>query len=213
MVRRLIQIVQDLCDDCAFNGIPDVPAFTEHIVAIDGGRPRRIQLCTRCDKAWKPFLTIYEQQGQDVVDPAKPAKRTSKSKPKAVKAAQPKELEAAPATKEPAPKKPTEAKKRLLVKCPLPHSSIGGVPKEVAYTDRGTHADMVHDHAKMWDIVWEDPYKILKHACDAHAECIKTGLSFTTERGLAQHRSACQLPRIDQGQEGGPQKSDEQPDT
>lgn len=202
MARRLL--VQDLCDDCDFDEISDVAAVTEHTLTVDGDRPRRVQLCPKCAIYWGRLITIYKEKGQDIEPPPAeaPDKKAPKGrKPKAVKAAKPKQLEKPP-DENSAPPKP-----RQVIWCPLEHPTEGGAGKAISYADRNSHADQVHDHARLWEIPWGDPENILHFPCDAHAECMKIGLSFATSRGLAQHRGACPLPRIDQ--EGDPQKADE----
>lgn len=223
MVRKLI--VEDYCDGCDHLDLPAPFAAVEHTLTVDGGPLRRVQLCPRCAIVWEPLILVYKERGQDVETAPKetPAKRAAKKpRAKAVKAAKSKELEPpaplaqeqtvaeadeqAPAGK---PKKP-----RQYLMCPLTHKSGDG-PRRVVYGDRNSHADVLHDHARIWEIRWQDPDGILPrddegnplHACDAHAECMETGLAFTSAVGLKQHENGCPLPRIDQ--EGDPQKADE----
>lgn len=193
MARRLVTL--DICDDCTHNKIPNVPAVGQHVLSIDGQPLRRVQLCMRCEVIWEPFIAVYEQQGQDVEPPPSetpPKKAAKKRRPRAVPADKPKELEKAPA--EPAPDK-----RHLLVWCPEPHPTKNGHGTPVSYETRNTHAENVHNGAKVWEIKWGDPEGILKARCESHAECMKTGLSFTSKQGLAQHQRSCQLPRVDQG--------------
>lgn len=184
-------VTQAICDGCLHFDIPNVPAVVEYRLSINDGPRRKVQLCQRCDVVWEPLIEVVAKWGQDDPAPTEEPKRSTKKKPKAVKAAEPKELEAVPT---PAPEKP----KQYLM-CPLPHPSEGGGPKRVTYNDRQSHAEMLHHGAKIWDIAWEDPDHIITAHCDGHAECMKTGLGFTTKVGVAQHKRGCPLPRIDGG--------------
>jgi hypothetical protein len=69
--------------------------------------------------------------------------------------------------------------------------------RRIAYSNRNSHAELVHRQARIWEIRWEDPDGILAVPCEAHAECMKTGLSFCSKAGLLQHTRSCPLPRID----------------
>ena len=218
MVRKLLTL--DLCDDCDLNGIPEVPAVTQHIIAADGGPPRRVLLCPRCELLWAPFLAVYEQRGQAIDLPAPgPAvkKAPARRKPRAAKAAKPKELEAAPkapaeeAAEEasgqlpldsPSPQVP-DAKKQYL-RCPEYHKSTDG-PKDVTYSSRNTHAGTLHG-LHVWEIAWEDPTNILVAHCTEHELCRKNKLGFTSETGLKQHIVSMQADH--KTPEGDPQKSD-----
>lgn len=197
MVRRLI--TQDLCDDCDYNGIPEMEAVHEHILAIDGDKPRRVLLCRRCELEWATIITIYREMGQDAspavpkAAPKKPVRR--KQDAKVIEAAAPKELESASA--EERPEQPAVKAPKPKILCSEDHKGRG--PKEVVYEARNTHAVACHRGARIWDIVWGDPHKILTVHCTAHAECEQVGLGFTTSYGLEQHIRVCPLPRVDQG--------------
>lgn len=169
-------IAQALCDLCDHLGLHNIPAHTPHVIKLDSGPLKEHDHCDRCEKAIAWFLDYLRDHGQEVEPP-----QPKQPKTKTVHAPQPKELE----------------KPRQYVLCPLPHAAEHGQSKRVAYTDRGTHADIVHDGAKLWEITWEDPDNILTHPCDVHAECMKTHLAFSSARGLAQHRYSSPLPRID----------------
>lgn len=199
--------VLSLCDPCDDHKLPGMRAATSHTLSIDGGPMVELDFCVRDEASFQEVIRLYKEYGRPV--PVAPVPQSTQPKKKAKAVKKPKELEQAPAEKPPAEK--PAAKEKQYVRCPLPHSSTGGAPKVVAYTDRGTHADMVHDHAKMWDIAWEDPDGVLDYPCDVHTECMKTGLSFATSRGRAQHRYSCPLPHADQEQEGDSQKPDEPP--
>lgn len=73
--------------------------------------------------------------------------------------------------------------------CPLPHRSASGGPLSVRYGNRGTHAKMCHDDAKVWDIDWEDPDGVLTEYCTM-GDCTTAnpnGLGFKSPRSLEQH--------------------------
>lgn len=180
MVRKLI--VHDLCDDCDFHELPAVPAVVEKVVTIDGGPPRRVLLCPRCAVTWQTFIDVYKERGQEV-EPAS-FSGPSRKKPKAVKAAKPKELDQAPAEQEPAEEPDARLKDTRRVRCPLPHPSTQGGPLDVTYSSRGTHAKMLHQR-HVWEIKWEDPQNILTAFCTEHDFCHNVG--FTSKQGLKQH--------------------------
>ena len=195
---RWIQV----CDPCNQLDIPNAEAVTTHLVSIDGGPLKEVDVCARDEEIFQQFLRDFVEGAREVPRPeTEPAPAVKKRKPKAVKTVEPKQLEKPP-DENSAPPKP-----RQVIWCPLEHPTEGGAGKAISYADRNSHADQVHDHARLWEIPWGDPENILHFPCDAHAECMKIGLSFATSRGLAQHRGACPLPRIDQ--EGDPQKADE----
>lgn len=173
MVTRVV--VETLCDDCLHHGITDVPASGTHTVAIDGGPPRKVSLCARCEHVWQPLIAVYTEQGQDIKEEPKPKPQETK---KPVKKEAPKQLEAVKAPE----KKGAPEKKRIV--CPLDHLSTGG-PMEVVYEDRNTHADMVHHGKRIWEIRWGDPHGHFQVYCYEHDFC--SGLGFTSKRGLTQH--------------------------
>jgi hypothetical protein len=198
------------CDPCELDGDEDVQAVAAHTISIDGGPVREFDLCPRDERLFQAIMRIYKEGARDVLPPPEPEPAPVK-KARTKKAAKPKELPAAPvATADELPvfeeEQPSE-RSRLRVWCPLPHRSEGGKGKSIGYADRNSHADMSHDHAKIWDIAWEDPEGIFpkdeitglpRHACRAHKECMEVNLAFTTAIGLVHHIRGCSLPRVDE---------------
>lgn len=179
-----IQVITT-CDPCDLHDIRGVTAVASHVLAIDGGPLKQIDVCARDEALFQEFLRIYTVSGREMETAAASAP-ARKRKAKAVETSQQKELEEAPVSQpdtKPAAKKP--AKEKLFVLCPLPHPSTGGGPMRVEYSNRGTHAPMVHDGAHVWDIEWQDPDGILKAFCTEHAAC--NGIGFTSKAGLSQH--------------------------
>ncbi|MCQ4082817.1 hypothetical protein NGB36_19965 [Streptomyces sp. RB6PN25] len=186
----MAQTISLVCDWCDMLGMPNVPAVRTRIIALDGPQ-RRIDVCGRCDVSLESFAELYTR-GQDL--PTEPA--TTSKRPVARNRAGQLAANGQPA--QPAQPVPPEeedgaARKELFVVCPLPHGQAGD-PKRVRYEHRGNHADMVH-HAKIWDILWEDPDEILTEPCEAHKECLANGLKFTTVRGRNAHVNTAPLDK------------------
>lgn len=185
--------VISLCDPCDQQNFSGMEAVATHVLVMDGGPPREVDMCAR-DEAF--FLRVYNS-GRDIpIEPPKAAP-VKEPKAKAVKAVKPKELEVS-ADKE-APKA------KLRIRCPLDHPSEGGGKRDISYTDRASHVGQCHPELKPWEIEWEDPDKILVAFCTTHDFCKRYG--FTTQRGVSQHINALRK-NPPTGQEGDPQKSD-----
>jgi hypothetical protein len=212
----------EVCDPCNQHDLPNTEAVAQHTIAVDGRPPVEVDVCGRDEVFFQEFVRLFVDCGREIPAPAQ-EEAPPRKRAKAVKTAKPKELGAPPpqaAEQLPIEDKAEEGKsdkpvRRIL--CPLPHPTEGGGPKLVNYSDRNSHADMIHDGLRAWDIAWEDPEGILpresngepRYQCRAHAQCIKLGLAFTTPQSLPQHYRGCPLPRIDQEPEGAPKKSDE----
>lgn len=177
------------CDPCDLHEIRGVTAVATHVLAIDGGPPKALDVCSRDEVLFQEFLRLYRESGREV-ETAQTAKPVKKRKPKAVNAPQRKELEEAPASQpdgqEPAAQEEPAKEKQFLL-CPLPHVSVQGAPLTVNYRSRSTHASMVHN-LHVWEIKWEDPDHILKAFCVEHPFCNNIG--FTSTQGLKQHSVA-----------------------
>lgn len=178
-MARSVEIT-DTCDRCDLIGLAGVPAIARHVIAIDGP-PKKFDLCPQHEHALRPYIVLYKERGAGEED-----------EPRRQKAL------AAPQKAEDKKKsgKDKPAKEKLYVVCPLPHSSLGGKPKRVAYQGRSTHLDVVHEGKKLWDIEWEDPDGILTAPCRVHKECMETGLAFTSEKGVGVHVAACSLEKV-----------------
>lgn len=188
----MAQTISLVCDWCDLLGMPNVPAVRTRIIALDGPQ-RRIDVCGRCDVSLESFVELYSR-GQDL--PIEPAKQLRKP----VARTRDRQLIGAadqPSLPEESAQSVPEQKehKELFVICPLPHGQTGE-PKRVRYEHRGNHADMVH-HVKIWDVVWEDPDRILTEPCEAHKGCLANGVKFTTVRGRNAHVNSAPLERVD----------------
>lgn len=173
--------VTTTCDPCDLHDLRGVTAVATHVLAIDGGPLKKIDVCARDEVLFQDFLHLYTVSGRE--EPTTPPAPAKKRQAKAVEAPQQKELGTAPASQPDAKKKPVKEKVHVL--CPLPHPSTGGTPMRVDYSNRSTHAQMVHNGAHVWEIKWEDPDGILKAFCTEHAAC--NGIGFTKKAGLSQH--------------------------
>lgn len=182
----------DTCDPCDHLGLPDRQADgPTHTLSLDGGPLKEFQFCARCEIAFAPLLAVLREHGQEV-EPKVEAPPGAVEKPKAVsrpKKKKPKELEA--------PSKQKAEEPEVFIICPLDHPSAGGGPLKMKYANRNGHTGQVHPELQQWDIVWGDPDNALVARCTSHAECMKTGLAFTTTHGLGIHKRNCPLPRID----------------
>lgn len=197
-MARDVKWVQ-VCDPCNRLDIPNAEAVTTHLVSVDGGPLKEVDVCARDEEIFQQFLRDFIDGAREVPGPeTEPAPAVKKRKPKALKAAEPKQLEKPPA------EDPPEKKKQFLV-CPLPHSSTKGGPLTVDYNNRGTHAQMVHG-VHVWEVPWQDPDGILKVTCTEHDFC--NGLGFTAKQGLSQHIVALRKKKP-ATEEGASQKADE----
>lgn len=205
MARRML--VLDECDECEYIGIPEVPASASVVLAINGGPARRILLCARCEHDFAPLAELYRERGVDVEEVVE---RRQLGEKWHAKKPEPKELEQAPAqTASPiervesahAKKKPKdkekEHKEQVRIICPEPHQTESGGPKSIGYVYRTSHVDQCHKGMRIWDITWVYPKGLEVFPCTSHAECIKTGLSYTTPKGVSHHVKAAPLSRID----------------
>jgi hypothetical protein len=196
VARTLIET----CDPCEeFLGLEGMPAERSITIAIDGGPPKRWEVCGPHLHMLKPVLEMYERCGVDESLKRKrtPSKRDVPEPEETgtfpIPTQAPKQLEMAQTAepeKQPARDKPSKYKKDVWVVCPLPHPQSKHGPKRVRYSTRATHAEKVHNGLRMWDIEWEDPDSVIVAKCETHAECLKTGLGFTSEVGLTQHIKA-----------------------
>lgn len=203
------------CDDCEDAHLYDVVAEQHYVIAINDGPYKRFDFCSPSERAvMGRILQLYRKGGEELEKtqetphgaelPAIPeGARATEDTPPAPAA---KKRRTGKATKaltapaqEPLPSDQPAAKPRQYVWCPEPHPSKKGAGTRVPYGDRNSHADMCHDHARLWDIEWGDPDGIIKVHCTAHAECVKRNIGFTTEVGLGAHIRATTLPRIDGG--------------
>lgn len=200
MARDMKLIVT--CDPCDEDGFANVPAAATHVLAINGGPEVELDMCARDSLFVERLGRLCKERGRE-----RPQQRAlaSVKKPKAVKAEPPKEIAPAPET-EAAPeketgrgRKKTEAKGEIhvYVVCPLEHKSEKGGKRRVSYKDRSSHVDQCHGGMKLWDVEWEYPKGLELFHCEVHAECMKTGLAFTSAKGRVHHNHSCKLPRID----------------
>lgn len=170
-------VFQDSCDSCIYLGEEGVVAEHKHTISIDGGPPKKLDFCGRCEKReLSHLLAVYTECGQEV----------ERTKP------EPKKGQAAPALKPPA----DEPKPKQFIICPLDHPSSGGGSKRVNYGSRGSHAKVVHS-LDISGISWEDPDGIFTVYCEAHKECLTNRLGFTSAMGLTTHVNTAPLERID----------------
>lgn len=185
MVQKLIE--QNICDLCDHLEMSNIPGVVTHFIKLDDGPLKRYDHCEHSERMLGWVLNYLREHGQEVPPPLPAPAKPQKAKA-AAGAPKTKELEKKPATAEEPPAK---------VWCPLPHEQEHGAGKFVTYKGRGQHAKSVHNRLEVWDIEWMDPHKILKVPCTAHEKCMKTGLAFESEHGLATHIIKCPLPRID----------------
>ncbi|MFE6739749.1 hypothetical protein [Streptomyces tubercidicus] len=184
--------ITDTCDECDWIGLEGVIAVVRHVIAIDGP-PKKFDLCPQHDHAFQPYIHLYKERGASEEDQprrqkalASPQKAESKEKPSSKKSG----------NKEPGKEK--SAREKLYVVCTEKHPMSDGGHKRVSYTGRGSHADIVHDGKKLWDIKWEDPDGVLTAPCRVHKECMETGLAFSSQKGLGAHMAACPLEQVTQ---------------
>jgi hypothetical protein len=142
----------------------------------------------------KPLSDLYER-GRDLPPPPTNHKKKAEVTP----APKPEPLpEPEPASEvAEAPKKKTGTA-ALTIVCPREHSAHGGGPMRVSYTGRTSHADKVHNGAKVWEINWGDPDDILRVSCTHHQECIDGKLKFPSEWAVRTHvQKMTDMKRID----------------
>lgn len=193
--------IKKTCDPCDHDGYRNIDAVDTVRLAINDGPSKDIDVCARDKEGFRRLLTIYDEYGQPV-ETRKPAPvrelPAAKEEPKkAIEAPKPKKDTKA-GKKRAARNTKAESGTELTVICPLPHPSKNGQPQRVVYSTRGTHTKQCHPGVNYWDVKWGDPDGILKYPCTAHKECVASGLSFTTNTGLVQHkRSSLQLTLID----------------
>jgi hypothetical protein len=188
-MARVLRMTR-FCDWCKLLDIGVVEADHERMLAVDGP-PKRFELCSPHDRALKEVAVLYQKFGIDPEE--KPRRNVSAKKAIAAQAAQP----------EPEPDRGeltalaerSDAKPKIF--CPKSHPKEGGRGKFVSYVDRGSHADLVHDGMKIWEIEWEDPHGVMTAACTSHKECEAVGLRFISARGLGQHKRTCPLELVD----------------
>ncbi|MGW1991400.1 hypothetical protein [Embleya sp. NPDC001921] len=206
----MAQTIASICDWCDMYGILDVPAVTSHTLALDGPA-RRVDLCARCETALSDVVALYDRgqnlpdtRRREVVDAAIDqiddsgtvvAQAGATESVRHPSAPEPQVTDARSASDEHS--LPGSSTGKPEVVCPLPHRSARGKPMAIAYAHRTSHADMVHDGAKVWDIRWGDPAGILTHRCTTHEPCMAQDVAFTTAKGLTAHINSCRLPRID----------------
>ncbi|GCD96928.1 hypothetical protein [Embleya hyalina] len=201
----MAQTIASVCDWCDMHGILDVPAITSHSLSLDGPA-RRVDLCARCEIALSDVAALYDR-GQKLpeahsgvagftggvtegsaTDAGSFPSVSDRDAPGAgstdVRSAGEGRALGGSSTGKPE------------VVCPLPHRSTRGGPMAIAYAHRTSHADMVHEGAKVWDIRWSDPAGILTHRCVVHEPCVARDVAFTTAKGLTAHINSCRLPRI-----------------
>lgn len=196
MATKVIDV--STCDDCEADDLHEVPAPHHHVISINGGPFKRLDLCAPSDRTvMGRLLRLYEEHGAELMPepkeepaPKKPVAAPRKSK----KSKKPKELEQAPPVKEEEPRE----KQRII--CMEPHRSNGGLPLEIEYKNRTSHIERCHPEKKIWEIEWHDPDEILKFPCTVHEECRTfPPLAFTTPQGLSSHKHGSPLHRTDGG--------------
>lgn len=110
MARALRQI--ETCDDCTRHGITDVPADYTHVIAIDDGPLKAIDLCARSEVEFQCIADLYararEIQQLPTPRPAKEPAHLSRED-------EPKQLAPAPA-QEPAPDTVTTSRPKKRAK-------------------------------------------------------------------------------------------------
>lgn len=181
--------VRDTCDRCDRDlGLEGVPAVARHVIAIDGP-PKKIDLCLQHEHAFQPYIHLYKERGASEEDQPRRHKALAAS-PKVESKEQPDSKKSGTKGK--------SAKQKLYVVCTEKHPASGGGHKRVSYAGRGSHADIVHDGKKLWDIEWEDPDGVLTAPCRVHKECAETNLAFASEKGLGAHVAACPLEQVTQ---------------
>jgi hypothetical protein len=205
VARRLLTI--ETCDWCKKLGLEDVEAERSVHLGIDGP-PKRFEFCQLHLLQLEPLLELCQDEKFGVDESLKPKRRGQQKQQQELEPSpwinarepeQPTQLEVVPAEsekQEEPTEKPSKYQKDVWVVCPLPHPTQKGGPKRVRYSIRATHAEKAHDGLKLWDIRWEDPDGVFTVKCEAHAECEKTGLGFTSELGLKQHIKASPLEKL-----------------
>lgn len=206
--------VSATCDaHVALLGMADIPATQEKIIPL--GQGRRVDVCDHCAQlpvwaqldALMPWLLPLYELGVEVGDPkgrrapkeAKAPVPEPESTPEVDEAPKVKAIEA-PKAKAPkkAPKDPKAGNSdRLYVICPVTAGHVTGKLQRVFYSDRANHAGKAHEGVKPWDISWLDPENKLTVPCEAHAECLKSGLKFPTQLAVIRHIAGVTLRRID----------------